>query len=236
MGGVGAAALDAQPAAGRGGLAGNGQMMELGGHLLRGEGQLRLGQIRHHIGLDACLDLKLGGELPGKMHLQDPLFAVYQGIVRIRGKGQIRQLFHLGVMVHAAPAALLVAAQQHPDPPAEFGAAVLHRGQGKQGGYRRALIVHHAPAIDAAVLDKAFIGREAPAVAGGHHIQVGQHAQLLFPFPGLRIAHIAIQILGGQAQLFRQFHGGCQAILDCRAKGRTWGGFSLGAGEAHQGL
>ena len=45
------------------------QVMELGGYLLRGKGQFRLGQIRHHIGLDACLDLKLGGELPGKMHL-----------------------------------------------------------------------------------------------------------------------------------------------------------------------
>ena len=116
---------------------------------------------------------------------------------------------------------------------------------GKMTGVRPVRLIHdkRAAGWTAEQIDRYFLERIVTTMVevedgivfdgiGG----LGQHPQLLFPFPGLRIAHIAIQILGGQAQLFRQFHGGCQAILDCRAKGRTWGGFSLGAGEAHQGL
>ena len=76
-------------------------------------------------------------------------------------------------MVHAAPAALLITAQDEPHPALEGDAAVLHGSQGIKGSHGRALIIDGAPAIEDSILNHSPKGRVTPAVPRVHHVQMG---------------------------------------------------------------
>ena len=101
---------------------------------------------------------------------------------------------------------------------------LLHRPHGVQRAQCRALVVSGAPAVQFAVLDLAAQRVVLPAVAQGHHVQVGQHAH----GPGAAaegdIPGIAIDVPHLKAEAPPVFKGGVQHPADLPAKGRVFAG------------
>ena len=107
----------------------------------------------------------------------------------------------LQIVLHILHSGLLADAQQGPDRIAQGHALVLQVFQRVKAEHAGPLIVHYAPANDVALPLTHGEGVAAPAVAGGHHVQVGDGGQIVLPLPDLGIAHHVLTVDGVQPQL-----------------------------------
>ena len=134
-----------------------------------------------------------------QLHVHAALFDVDHRELRVRGEAVVGHLQLRGVVAHVAHAHLLVAAQDQPHAVLQRHARVAHRAHGVQRAQRRALVVDGAAAKDLAVGDLAAEGIVGPALAGGNHVQVGQHAQGLLTAAHGDVAGVVVDVAGLKA-------------------------------------
>ena len=155
----------------------------------------------------------------GKLHVHAALFDVDHRELRVRGEAVVGHLQLRGVVAHVAHAHLLVAAQDQPHAVLQRHARVAHRAHGVQRAQRRALVVDGAASEDLAVGDLAAEGIVGPALACGHHVQVGQHAQGLFAAAQGDVAGVVVDVAGLKAVVAGGLQRRVQHLRHHRAEG-----------------
>ena len=124
------------------------------------------------------------------------LFAVHNGVFGIWREGERGRLGNLIIMLQAAHAAFLVAAQNKPYAAPERYAAFLYGLHGVQRRKRGALVVHGAAGIKLAVVYFAAVGGIRPARALRHNVQMAYNAKLLITACHIYRAAVAVVIHG----------------------------------------
>ena len=192
--------------------------------------------VRHGVGGKAALDIHdvLHGHLGQHAPVVDALLPVAQGEVGVRAEAEQGGLVVLQIILHVLHAGLLVDAQQGPDGVAQGHAPVLQVFQGVQAQHAGSLVVHNAPADDIALPLPHGKGVAAPAVAGGHHVQVGDGSQIILPLPDLGIADFVLAVDGLKPQLLRHGQRLLQRLRGAFAIGGAGLGLPLHAVDGHQ--
>ena len=165
------------------------------------------------------LGLRLAFSAIGKLHVHAALFDVDHRELRVRGEAVVGHLQLGGVVAHVAHAHLLVAAQDQPHAVLQRHARIAHRAHGVQRAQRRALVVDGAASEDLAVGDLAAEGIVGPALACGHHVQVGQHAQGLFAAAHGDISRVVVDVAGLKAVVAGGLQRRVQHLRNNRAEG-----------------
>ena len=165
------------------------------------------------------------------------LFGVYYRIIRIRGEAHLRQTHMGGIVIYAAPAAFLIAAEYQPDVLFGLRAGLRIGRQSIYRGHQRTLVVAYSAGPYNAVFLICVKGRIGPALSAGHNIKVRKHAYLL---PGAAryfgIAGIAVHIHRMQPQLSAHLQRRVQRPSYLAAEGCAGLRLPLDGGYPEQGL
>ena len=217
----------------------------LAGHLHPvGVGQLVLvglyngkGAVRHHVGCYAAFHLYqiARQRRTGKGAAVVPLLTVTHREFAVRreaesGLGVVGQ-----IIVHVLHAGLLGAAQQDAQGVRQGLALFFEELGGVQRQHSRSLVVRSAAADHEALALHHGERVGVPAVALGNHIQMGDGGNLLFAFAfDFRVTHVALAVVGVQAEAARHLQGGVQGFAHARTKGGAGLSRALHAVDVHE--
>ena len=177
-------------------------------------------RVGHHVGTRARLRryfafIQRLGAREGYFQVRDAFLARDYGEVSV---GRERGLWDLAVpdvMLYALAARFLVAACYEPHPAAEIGVLPPQPRERVQAGHERPLVVAHAAAVHIPVLHRQPERIVRPAPAGGHDVEMGEHADKrlsLAVFRPARITAVAARfqpVSGG----FFQKQGECARVF-----------------------
>ena len=183
---------------------------------------LCLGVGADHIRALAAAQFCKGRVLHGKCRLevQNTLFRIDDGKIRVGGKARIRHVRAFFVVLDARPAALFVAAEDEFDLFTGRKTFVFERFQTVQADRGGAFVVHSAPPVQFALPDLPAEGRMRPPAACGHHVKVAQHGDL-FPFAEYDFARKIIVIVRFKAHGLRVGKECVQTVRRAFAEGHA---------------
>ena len=132
---------------------------------------------------DAAADVEDPAERPpGKdAAVVDAFLAVAEGEVGVRGEAEEGGGMVCQIIAHVAHAGLLVGAEQRAHGVAQGDLLLLQVLERVEAEDARPLVVHHAAADDPAVPLAHGEGILLPAVAHGHHVQMGNGGEIALP-------------------------------------------------------
>ncbi len=175
-------------------------------------------------------DCKVSDQIQG----DDALLGVDGRKISIRGKaGHWRRLL-LQVMLYIGAARLLAAAEDDPDPLAEREIGIAHSLEGIERGCSRTLIVYGPPAIDPAIVNLGPVGGIPPALSLRYHIQMGQDGHIIISLAVLGVANVAVQVLGGKAEIRGHLQGFGKSLGRALSEGSAGLGIFSYALDLHQ--
>jgi len=164
----------------------------------------------------------------------DSLLGIDGRKIGVRGKAGHRRRLLLEVMLYIGASRLLAAAEDDPDPLAEGEIGIAHSLEGIERCHSRTLIVYRPPAIDPAVVNLGPVGGIPPALSLRHHIQMGQDGHIIISLAVLGVAYVAVQVLGGKAEIRGHLQGFGQGSRRALSEGSVGLGIFSYALDLHQ--
>ena len=172
-----------------------------------------------------------------KIAAQASLFTVAQGELRVRRKQEYRLLIVADVILHILHAALLITPCHHAQAVGKGGAQILKKLSHIISKDQRAFVIHNSAPHQIAILYHHIIGIRVPSVAGRHHIQMGDGADILLLLPHkLRIPQIVPAVHGLKSHALPDLQRLAQGTPHLHSKRRPFLCLRLYAGDIHHGL
>ena len=144
--------------------------------------------------------------------MQDTLFRINHGEVRIGGETFLGHFCNFVVMFNASPTAFFVAADDQFNGTVRHNAFVLQCLQRVQTNYRRGLVVHCAAppnfrtrytAVGDIIVDYTAEGRVFPTAACWYNVKVGKDGKI-FPLAEHNFTDIVVVVVRFKAHFFRK--------------------------------